>query len=36
MKKYITPDDLFARVGEILNLPAETPANRLLHETLVL
>ena len=33
---YITADDLFARVADILNLPDGTPANRLMHETLVL
>ena len=32
----ITAADLFARVADILNLPDGTPANRLMHETLVL
>ena len=33
---HITAADLFARVADILNLPDGTPANRLMHETLVL
>ena len=33
---YITADDLFARVEEILNLPEGRAVNRLMHETLVL
>ena len=33
---YITADDLFARVEDILNLPEGRAVNRLMHETLVL
>ncbi|MBR7086433.1 MAG: hypothetical protein IKI47_02665, partial [Prevotella sp.] len=33
---YITADDLFAHVEDILNLPEGRAVNRLMHETLVL
>ncbi|MBR1468755.1 MAG: AAA family ATPase [Prevotella sp.] len=33
---YITADDLFSRITDIMNLPKGTAANQLMHETLVL
>ncbi len=35
-KSYLTATDLFDRVAEILDLPEDVAANRLMHETLVL
>ena len=35
-KSYVTAADLFDRVAEILDLPEDKAANRLMHETLVL
>ena len=35
-KSYLTAADLFDRVAEILDLPEDAAANRLMHETLVL